>query len=230
MTNKKSKFVPRYKILPDKTFRKLWEASISTDNKKEYMNSILLTSSKCHIDFKKKYDIKYEQASLLLSEIYDKSHMCFAEIMELCNLRNRDVADIFCIPSRTIEDWKSGKSKCPAYIRLGILRHFHQINLGKYIQVESERKMRESYPAIYAPYKKQTDEKNQLPEKSPVIIKDYVNNLLEEDDEDLDNLTSIRLYDNKIGKYESVLSSSETRRPTVSELLSKTDYLKNIMK
>lgn len=223
-------FVSRYKILPDKTFRKLWEDSISTDNKKEYISNILLTSSKCHIDFKKKYDIEYEQAAVLLSEIYDKSHMCFAEIMELCNLRNRDVSDIFCIPTRTVEDWKSGKSKCPAYIRLVILRQFHQINLGKYIQVESERKRRESYPAIYAPYKKRKDEKNQIPEKSHVIIKGHVNNLLKEDDEDLVNLTSDRLYDDKIEKYESILSSSETRRPTVSELLAKTDYLKKIMK
>lgn len=53
-----------------------------------------------------------------LVEIWDAYHRSVKEIAAAAGLSCRKLAERFCIPYRTMEDWSAGKSTCPVYIRL----------------------------------------------------------------------------------------------------------------
>lgn len=53
-----------------------------------------------------------------LGEIWDAYHRSFKEIAAAAGLSCRKLAERFCIPYRTMEDWSAGKSTCPIYVRL----------------------------------------------------------------------------------------------------------------
>lgn len=64
----------------------------------------------------------------VLGEIYDACNRSVKDISSAAGLSQRKLAERFCIPYRTVEDWSTGKRECNIYIRLmvqeclGILR------------------------------------------------------------------------------------------------------------
>lgn len=53
-----------------------------------------------------------------LGQIWDASRRTVKEIAAAAGLSCRKLAERFCIPYRTMEDWSAGKSTCPLYTRL----------------------------------------------------------------------------------------------------------------
>lgn len=53
-----------------------------------------------------------------LSQIWDACHRSVKEIAAAAGLSCRKLAERFCIPYRTIENWSSGSRECPLYTRL----------------------------------------------------------------------------------------------------------------
>ena len=54
----------------------------------------------------------------VLGEIYDACHRSVKDIASAAGLSNRKLAERFCIPYRTVEDWSAGKRECAVYLRL----------------------------------------------------------------------------------------------------------------
>lgn len=63
-----------------------------------------------------------------LGSIWDACNRSVKDIASAAGLSQRKLAERFCIPYRTVEDWCAGKRECNIYIRLmmqeciGILR------------------------------------------------------------------------------------------------------------
>ena len=53
-----------------------------------------------------------------LGGIWDASHRSPKDIAKAAKLSQRALAERFCIPQRTMEDWCRGVSKCPIYTKL----------------------------------------------------------------------------------------------------------------
>lgn len=53
-------------------------------------------------------------------QLWDATHRSFKEIAKAAGLSQRALAQRFCIPLRTAEDWGRGASACPIYTRLMI--------------------------------------------------------------------------------------------------------------
>lgn len=70
-----------------------------------------------------------------LGEIWDAYHRNVKDIAAAAGLSCRKLAERFCIPYRTMEDWSAGKSACPVYTRLMM-----QECLGMYNPANTEQK------------------------------------------------------------------------------------------
>ena len=53
-----------------------------------------------------------------LESIYDAVHRSVKDIATASGLSQRKLAEGFCIPARTVEDWCAGKRTPPDYVRL----------------------------------------------------------------------------------------------------------------
>lgn len=53
-----------------------------------------------------------------LSSIWDACHRSIKAIATGAGMSCRKLAERFCIPYRTVEDWSAGKRDCPIYVRL----------------------------------------------------------------------------------------------------------------
>ena len=53
-----------------------------------------------------------------LGSIYDAVHRSVADIAKAAGLSQRKLAERFCIPYRTMENWCGGQRDCPVYLRL----------------------------------------------------------------------------------------------------------------
>lgn len=53
-----------------------------------------------------------------LGSIWDACNRSVKDIASAAGLSNRKLAERFCIPYRTVEDWSTGKRECNIYIRL----------------------------------------------------------------------------------------------------------------
>lgn len=62
-------------------------------------------------------DIPSERISQLC-DLWDACGRSVKEIAALAGLSQRKLAERFCIPYRTVEDWCSGKRACALYLRL----------------------------------------------------------------------------------------------------------------
>ena len=145
----------------------------------------------------KRYNLQYDEYIFLILEIYRRTHQCLFDIAKESDMRKCDISNIYCIPIRTVEDWYSQRTKCPVYIKMMILKDNHLLNLGKYIKLQSQVIFEGKTPKIY-----NTTNKNKGQEH---IEYDYEDNSFAEDETE------------QINEYNSF---------GVSELLSKTDYLK----
>lgn len=55
-----------------------------------------------------------------IGSIYDAVHRSVHEIALSAGLSHRKLAERFCVPYRTMENWCSGKNECPLYFRLSM--------------------------------------------------------------------------------------------------------------
>lgn len=53
-----------------------------------------------------------------LGQIWDAAHRTVPEIAKAAGLSNRKLAERFCIPYRTVEDWAAERRDSPLYVRL----------------------------------------------------------------------------------------------------------------
>lgn len=53
-----------------------------------------------------------------LGMIWDAAHRTVPEIARAAGLSNRKLAERFCIPYRTVEDWAADRRDSPLYVRL----------------------------------------------------------------------------------------------------------------
>ena len=212
----KKKREKRKKIITDRLFNKLWMAAEKADSKNNYIQSCTDFSSEQYVNFRKQCGLKYEEGLDLLNEIYDKQHMSFKEILEVAGKRKADIANSFCIPIRTVEDWYTEKNKCSGYIRLMLLRQYHILNLGKYISTEHEEEYIENIPKIYEKNIGQNGEQNNELDYSQSS---------EEDDEtlqDIDNFLETLKTRRKEIKIEENTS--------IRNLMEKTSFIDEIFK
>jgi len=203
---KNSKRHNRKKILPDRLFAVLWNGAEKSIDKTDYIRQYTMPGSKDYVEFSKKYGIDYEDAITMLNEIYDKNKLSVKEILAMAGKKKADIANAFCIPIRTIEDWYAGKTSCAPYIRLLLIKQYHLLSLGKYIRLEAEEEYKNSFPEVY---KKREDD----------CIKET-----EEDDnlEEIDDfLASIRK------KRERILSMEERETRSVLE---RSSFIDEILK
>lgn len=63
-----------------------------------------------------------------LGSIYDAVHRSIKQIAADAGLTQRKLAERFCIPVRTIEDWCAGKRTPPDYVRLMMQELLWQIS------------------------------------------------------------------------------------------------------
>ena len=136
----------RLKIIPDRIFHKLWDEAGKYNDLDEYIISI---SSNSKIFNYKSHDLDYPEYAELLKNIYNCRKLKLKDISDKVSKQKSELSHIFCIPIRTIEAWYSDINTIPAYILLMMLKHFHLINLGKYIRLESEIEREATKPSIY---------------------------------------------------------------------------------
>lgn len=53
-----------------------------------------------------------------LGSVYDASNRSIKDIAAAAGMSNRKLAERFCIPYRTMENWCGGQRSCPDYVRL----------------------------------------------------------------------------------------------------------------
>ncbi len=53
-----------------------------------------------------------------VSQIWDAAHRSVKQIAAYTGLSQRKLAERFCIPYRTMENWGGGQNACPLYVRL----------------------------------------------------------------------------------------------------------------
>ena len=233
---------PRAKIIPDKLFFKLWKAANEGYDKHNYISNFTSSTSVDFVDFKDRYVIYYEEATEMLSNIYEAVNMPFDELIKKTGKKKSQIRDIFCIPQRTVEDWCYGKAKPNQSIKLMILRKFHLLHLGKYIHVQSEIEFAELKPRVY--------KKRELPEtrEDDIENENYVQVIAAEDKKDQEylntrtkNLTPVKSYqDMSDEELEYILNNIKgstkeqeekiRNAARVSEILRNTDYLSDIIK
>lgn len=63
-----------------------------------------------------------------VSQIWDAAHKSVKQIAADAGISQRKLAERFCVPYRTMENWCSGKNACPAYVRLMMQELMGQIS------------------------------------------------------------------------------------------------------
>lgn len=53
-----------------------------------------------------------------LGNIWDAAHRTVKDICRDANISQRQLAEQFCIPYRTVENWCAGVNECPIYTKL----------------------------------------------------------------------------------------------------------------
>ena len=127
----------RLKILPDRIFHKIWVEALDTDDRATFLAKMISSDGKT-VARPEKYSIDAVLWYDVLRGIFDAAHMDAGEIIRFSGKKKAEISHYFCIPIRTLEDWCSGKSNPPSYVRLMMIREFHLLNLGKNVRLESE--------------------------------------------------------------------------------------------
>lgn len=200
------------RILPDRVFYKIWKAADSNIKIYTYIDAFMSPLSNNYIDFYRKYKIDEMRTMTMLKNIYSAAHLSVKEIIRLSGKRKADIGYIFCIPIRTLEDWYSGKNKCPAYARLMMIRKFGLLSLGKYIYLESDNHV------VYNAYKGN--------------MKD---DIYEKNESEFKNSEELVNYD--YGKNNYMMSMKEYEQlhvhhgsNDIQNIIAATDYLREYMK
>lgn len=231
----------RIKILPDRLFHKLWDESLKCNDSNSFIRLFSNPMSDKYISFKATYDIDIVTAIYLLNRIYEMSHMEFREVIESAGKGQADISHIFCIPKRTVQDWYSGKNRCPSYIMLMILRQFHLFTLSKYVKLQSEIEFYETRPSVYNKHKMVEDvtqiEGDAEQERVSAInwditdITENSDNVSDGnfDDEDLWFLDRLNSIPDSTAEVDRLIKQ-EVENETVKDLLKRTAYLDRLVR
>lgn len=65
----------------------------------------------------------------MLGQLWDVAHLTIKDIRAHTGLSQAAFATRYCIPRRTVENWESGTSACPDYLRLLLTR-----DVGLYVR------------------------------------------------------------------------------------------------
>lgn len=199
----------KFKIIPDKVFSKLWKEAYDAKIKENYLQK--WTAADQMFEFEKKYHITYKDYYSMLKNIYDAAHLDVRTIVAKSGYKKQTVADIFCIPIRTIESWYVNPEKCNAYIKLMMVRYFSLLNLGNLIILQSEYDKRRKPKTIMV--------KPIVTIKKKEPAKDWYD----------DNMKKYQYLKEKSLKAhdQALYKNIEKSEMTVEALLAKTAYLKN---
>ena len=115
----------------------MWKEAQNAETMEDYVDAMTSFQSDKRIRLDK-YNVSYDETYIMLKNIYEAYCLSFRDILEKADLKKSQASYEFCIPIRTIEDWYSGKNKCPSYIRFSIIRAYRLLDLGKYIYLQSE--------------------------------------------------------------------------------------------
>lgn len=149
----------RKKLITNKSFAAMWDASSKAKSYRELCSMAYESKYFNPKYLEKNSGIGIEEFYTALEKVYEAYNTSFFNIMEKAEISNSGLRDCFCIPEKSIEAWKSGRNKCPDYIRLMLLRYYHLINLGKYIYTEEYENYLNSIPKVYVESEKDKDKK-----------------------------------------------------------------------
>ena len=207
MSNRK----PIIKVIPDSLFHQLWNSAIQIHSLDEYIQTYTFSTSKDKIDFTK-YDIDDLSAYELLKTIWNAARLSFKDILQKSGMKKAEFSHFFCIPIRTLEDWYAGKSQCPTYMRLMFIRYFHIPYLPPRVTLLT---IHQNKKTTQSPRGNKKSEKSLVSSKSSKSVLDIDN------DDDF-----LQYLDSAISKVKSSVSEFSSAK----QILSKTDYLDDIMK
>mgnify|MGYP007101842666 FL=1 len=126
-------------ILPDRIFHKLWKQVDQCNNFNDYFKSITDTNSSTYINLET-YNLDYEYSYKTLEHIYNVAKLDIKDILKQYNLSNAVFSHRFCIPIRTVENWKFAERTCPSYVKLMVLKILGHKLLPSPVVLESEYK------------------------------------------------------------------------------------------
>ena len=153
---------PRAKIIPDPLFYELWNVSYGCNSHEDFFSTILKNPPKGFKNFMTDYKVTSGLMMTILEKIYDFSHMSAKEVFEKTGKKKAELRDIFCIPLRTLEDWCYNKSHIPTYAKLMMLKHFHLLNLGNQVYLESEVIHEYTKPKVYVRHEEKRKEYQEI--------------------------------------------------------------------
>ncbi len=215
----------RRKILSNKAFHAIWTMASKVESYEELKANLIADKKACPKTLEKNYGITYDETLFIYKEIFDCYNTSFAKIMELASVSNSDIRDIFNIPIRSIEEWKSGRNKCPDYIRLMLLRFFHLISLGKYIYSEDYAMYMNTIPKVY----KDTKSRKRNSNKSN---KEYLGETERQPNEDyLDDIDRRMraIEESQRAREEIYRISQQMKNQPSSKIVNETDYMDQII-
>ena len=134
MAQKRSR---RLKILPDRIFHRIWCTAVEEKDRATFLAKMISGDGKTAIR-PEKYRIDAVLWYDVLRGIHDAANLNMAEIVKMSGKKKAEISHYFCIPIRTLEDWCSGKSIPPSYVRLMLLREYGLINIGENVRLESK--------------------------------------------------------------------------------------------
>lgn len=134
---------PKKIIIKDREFHKLWDAANEINEFNTYFNTVNDSNSIYYVNLYK-YKLNDLQIYDTLKAIHDISKMSINDILKEYKLTNAALSHKFCIPIRTIEDWKSTERTGPSYIKLMMLRLLGHKILPSFIGIESWNKINET--------------------------------------------------------------------------------------
>lgn len=161
----------RKKLISNKTFSSIWDAASRAGSYRELCNMAYTSKYFNPTYLENNNGISLEELYIILENVYTAYNMTFEEIMSKAKTTNSKLRDCFCIPEKSIEAWKSGRNKCPDYIRLMIQRYYHLINLGKYIYTEEYDNFLNTIPKVYV----ESDPKKQNNKEKKSFVKKGIN-------------------------------------------------------
>lgn len=101
--------------MTDKQFLALYREAGNYTDRDAYVSDMALSSVWC--DDPGAEDIPQDRIDNLGS-VWDAFHRTVRQIASDAGLSHRKLAERFCVPYRTMEDWCSGVSSCPDYTKL----------------------------------------------------------------------------------------------------------------
>ena len=102
----------------DEIFSNLWADALATTERDAYVSNWTLSSI---WGDDPESDIPQDRIDYL-GRIWDVAHMSVREICKAAKMSQVALAQRFCIPYRTVQNWCGDVSKCPDYVRLMMAR------------------------------------------------------------------------------------------------------------